>query len=165
MTRGIYKRTKEYKIKHSQDCKGKSGVYVRTEETKEKMRGRTPWNKDTVGVMKANSGSFKKGDNVGAKHPNWKGGKIIRQDDYVCIYQPTHPFSTKQGYVLEHRLVMEKHLGRYLEPKEVVHHINEITNDNRIENFILFKNRPYHRWFHKRGYCNPKGIIFDGRHL
>ena len=93
----------------------------------------------------------------------WKSGKYKTTEGYILVYNPEHPFCTKDGYVREHRLVMEKYLGRYLTQKEVVHHINKIKNDNRIENFILFKHQGYHGWFHKNGYCNPKGIIFDGR--
>lgn len=37
-------------------------------------------------------------------------------------------------HVLQHRYVMERHLGRALLASEDVHHLNEITNDNRIEN-------------------------------
>ena len=37
-------------------------------------KGHTPWNKNTKGVMKANSGSFSKGNIENEKHPRWKGG-------------------------------------------------------------------------------------------
>lgn len=85
-------------------------------------------------ISKASKGHFR---NQGKKHPMWKGGKIITEKGYVLIYSPNHPYKTKSNYVLEHRLVMERHLRRYLKPNEIVHHINGIKNDNRIENLCL----------------------------
>ena len=38
---------------------------------------------------------------------------------------------------LEHRVVMERHLGRPLLPNEHVHHINEDKLDNRLENLEI----------------------------
>lgn len=66
----------------------------------------------------------------------WKGGKWKNSDGYIFVYQPEHPNSNK-GYVFEHRLVMEKHIGRYLSNKEIIHHINGNITDNRIENLKL----------------------------
>ncbi len=60
-----------------------------------------------------------------------------------------HPHHNK-GYVTLHRLVMEAHLGRYLEPSEVVHHINEVKNDNRLMNLYLCTQEE-HVQIHNRG--------------
>ena len=70
------------------------------------------------------------------------------------IRSHSHPFKNRRGYVTEHRLVMEKHLGRYLNPKEVIHHINHILDDNRLENLKLFENDSAHKKFHY-----PKGSL------
>lgn len=89
------------------------------------------------------------GIRTGYKNPKWKGGKYITKRGYVNIYSPHHPFHNKAFYVFEHRLVMEKHLGRYLAPTEIVHHINHIKTDNRIENLMLIKSASEHaKLFH-----------------
>ncbi len=82
------------------------------------------------------------------KHWDWKGGKINAGHGYIMILKPNHPFCKKSRYVMEHRLVMEKHIGRYLKPTEKVHHINEIKDDNRIENLKLLKNKSKHQLLH-----------------
>lgn len=56
---------------------------------------------------------------------------------YITIYMPDHPASGKIGRVLEHRLVMEKKIGRYLRSDEHVDHINQIKDDNRPENLQI----------------------------
>jgi len=44
---------------------------------------------------------------------NWRGGRRSSGNGYITIYNPSHPFSTTEGYVMEHRLAMEKKIGRY----------------------------------------------------
>lgn len=78
----------------------------------------------------------------------WRGGRR-NQRGYVYVMSLGHPYGDKNGYVQEHRLVMEEHLGRILSPKEVVHHINGITTDNRLENLIVMEKHNHlqaHRW-------------------
>ena len=79
----------------------------------------------------------------------WKGGRIKVQYGYIRIKNDTHPYCNCHGYVLEHRLIMEKHIGRVLLPTEVVHHINNIKDDNRIENLMLFDSKSRHQFYHR----------------
>ena len=78
------------------------------------------------------------------KSPCWKGGRYKHSAGYIKIYQPHLCKNKTHLYVYEHRLVMEKYLGRWLKPEECVHHINGIKDDNRIENLKLFKNISQH---------------------
>ena len=50
---------------------------------------------------------------IGNRSGTWKGGKV-KHGKYIWIYMPEHPSANKRRYISEHRLVMEKKLGRYL---------------------------------------------------
>jgi len=84
----------------------------------------------------------------GHKDPRWKGGRTYDRLGYVLIWNRDHPNADRHGYVYEHRLVMEEWLGRLLTPEEVVHHENEINDDNRIENLRLFASGGEHTAYH-----------------
>ena len=90
------------------------------------------------------------GKSAGELNYFWNGGIRHRQDGYIQIKNSLHPLADSDGYVMEHRLVMEKFIERYLTRKEIVHHINEIRDDNRIENLMLFANIREHLNYHKK---------------
>jgi len=81
----------------------------------------------------------------GSGNSGWNGGRAKTDSGYVLIFMPEHPFKCRGKYIREHRLVMEKFLGRYLLPKEQVHHINGNRQDNRIENLMLFASNSAHK--------------------
>jgi len=90
-----------------------------------------------------------KGKHCGSKNSQWKGGKY-KAHGYIFIHCPNHPFRETKRYIKNARFIMEKYLGRYLTPKEVVHHINGIKDDDRIENLMLFPNDSKHHKLHHR---------------
>lgn len=85
----------------------------------------------------------------GQGNPNFTGGQYVDEKGYMRVLRPKHP-AENHGYVYMHRLVMEDYLGRYLKPWEVIHHINEIKLDNRIENLYLCTS-PEHSRIHSEG--------------
>ena len=58
---------------------------------------------------------------------------------------PGYPGADATGYIREHRLAMHEALGRSLAPNEVVHHINGIRSDNRVENLVVMTRSEHNR--------------------
>jgi hypothetical protein len=130
MPTGIYKRTEFHRSRLREGAlKGKTGQHMKGRKLPKEWR--------------ENIGNAQRGD----KNHFWTGGRHISRG-YVKIWQPHHPCADSKGYVTEHRLVMEKKVGRFLLRTESVHHINGIKGDNRIENLILFKSESEHQKHH-----------------
>jgi hypothetical protein len=91
----------------------------------------------------------------GHLHHKWTGGRRVVRGGYIQMLVPNHPslMGTKRKYVLEHRLVMEQELGRFLFSHEQVHHKNGIRDDNRPENLEL--------WAHQQ----PSGQRVGEQHI
>lgn len=81
---------------------------------------------------------------IGERNGAYVGGRRITLGGYVKVSAPKdHPHATllrgkNIPHIFEHRLVMEKHLGRYLLPSEIVDHIDGLTLHNSPENLRLF---------------------------
>ena len=81
----------------------------------------------------------------------WEGGRnktsygyieiwVSIDDPFFCMVKPSRR-TKSSGYIMEHRLVMARHLERPLCDSEKVHHLNGIKDDNRIKNLAIV---PHH---------------------
>lgn len=89
-------------------------------------------------------------DHRGGGNPSYSGGRHLADTGYVRVLATDHPAVDVRGYVYEHRLVMERNIGRRLRPGEVVHHVNHVRSDNRIENLMLFATHSEHIKYHAK---------------
>jgi hypothetical protein len=89
--------------------------------------------REPEGVKAGLAKSYPEG-RFGEDASRWRGGKIMTGGGHIYRYAPDHPKANLNGYVMEHRLILEESLGRELRWDEVVHHKNGIKTDNRAEN-------------------------------
>lgn len=123
----------------------------------------------TRSIGEANRLAGKNGKCIGK---NWKGGRLYNERGYILILLRKddffYPMVNKHGYVLEHRLVVAKALGRCLQPWEIVHHKHarypagsvedkrdnrypenlQLVTDDRHKQITILENRI--RWLEKR---------------
>jgi hypothetical protein len=125
--------------------------------------GGTPWNKGTKGVCKPNSGSFKKGENMGEDNPSWKGGvtplhnkirssvenrlwikSVFERDDYTCQKTGRRGGTLVAHHILnfsaypELRFAIDNGITLSLESHDEFHRIYGKTNNTKeqLEEFL-----------------------------
>lgn len=84
-------------------------------------------------------------------------GKAISNGYYV-LFIPDHPHSFGRGLVYEHRYLMEQKLGRVLDRKEIVHHIDGNRLNNDISNLELCASIAEHKFEHRKAESNLKPL-------
>ena len=107
-------------------------------------------------VYGENNGYWKGGITYKRPKGNYTGVKYVKcPDEYLQM-------ARKDGYIMEHRLVMAKHLNRLLTRTEVVHHIDHNPANNNIENLMLFENNSLHKKYEAKArieYVKGSGLF------
>lgn len=95
------------------------------------------------GYIKGEPTRFISGHNsVGGRNWNWKGGVFKIHDGYTMTRCRNHP-NASNGYVLTHKLMAEKAIGKLLPEKAEVHHHSETQ-------LVICQNDAYHKLLHRR---------------
>jgi hypothetical protein len=104
--------------------------------------------------MKRSKEHIEKMTHRGKDNPSWKGGVTYRKRKgnyanykikYVKCPIEFISMSRKDGYVMEHRLLIAQKLNRPLIRSEVVHHIDHNPENNSIDNLMLFSSNKEHK--------------------
>lgn len=99
----------------------------------------------------------------GEKHGHWKGGRIIDEAGYARVRVTSddefESMRMHDGYVMEHRLVLARKLGRPLTRTETVHHIDGDKLNNHPDNLQLRQGK-HGRHVHMRcADCGSQNVV------
>lgn len=149
----VYNYAKEYGIQGRKHLTEKTRQHMA-----EIMRGR-PGHRKGIHLSEETKNKLRLAHRGKYTKPSKYGGHRKKHTDgYIKVYCPDHPHHTKDGYVMEHILVMEKAIGRHLKPDEVVHHINKDRKDNRIENLQLMTFKEHASFHMKERHAEKRGV-------
>lgn len=135
----------------SRQCNG----VLRGQEWKQHAhKGRQNWTEESEKSAKEkmtgqNNPAWKGGVTYFKTHGNYVGVKYVRcPEEYIEM-------SRKDGYVMEHRLIVARILGRCLKRTEVVHHIDHNPANNDPSNLMLFASNQQHKKYEATGQPEP----------
>jgi len=117
-------------------------------------KGRAGWTDESMASYLENMS--------GPNNPAWKGGVTYFKTHgnyqgvkYVRCPPEFLPMARKDHYVMEHRLIVARHLGRCLKRSEVVHHKDHDPTNNDPANLMLFSSNTAHKRYEGRGQPAP----------
>lgn len=117
-------------------------------------KGRAAWSQESEAALVERM--------TGNTNPAWKGGVTYFRKHgnyapikYVRCPREFLPMARKDGYVMEHRLLVAQHLGRCLKRSEVVHHIDHDPTNNDPANLMLFSSNTAHKRYEGQGQPAP----------
>jgi len=111
---------------------------------------------------------------TGPNNPAWKGGVTYfrkhgnyKPIKYVRCPPEFLPMARKDGYVMEHRLIVARIMGRPLTRTEVVHHVDHDPQNNDPSNLELWPDNRSHKLAehgkHVEGAVNRASLTATGQ--
>jgi hypothetical protein len=143
-------------------CSKRCNGLVRGQEWKKHAhKGRAAWRPESEAALRKRF--------TGPSNPSWKGGVTYRKrrGNYVSVRyvrcpQEFRAMARTDGYVMEHRLVVARIIGRCLTRAECVHHIDHKPLNNCPTNLMLFATNKDHKLFEHGAAIEP---LWDGSRL
>jgi hypothetical protein len=106
-------------------------------------KGHISWLKGTKGLVKSNSGSFRKGHNAGKLHENYKGGLCFDKNKKRWLI-----WCRDNKYVLYSHAVFEGYTKNEIRKNYIVHHVDGNSQNDELYNLQLMT-RSNHVKLHK----------------